>query len=222
MKLVFYDMNIRWEIAEGINSLVIESPEILEKTVIGFKGAQDGANSNIRIIDDADEEIDIKGFCDMICTPFDLTFNKREIQKKLYSDLQHIIENYYGEELAELQSQMMNFIDLSAASLDYNATTNDEADVKGLLKLFELHIEEPEGDFTDKLIDYILTIYRLLGKRIFIIVNCEVFLGERSYVFIKKIALYYGIYIVALTGRQIELIKNENTYIIDRDLCEIH
>lgn len=220
MKIIFYDSGIQFEINEGINFLVIEAPEIFERSVVGLHSSFVGISEDV-VIDDG-EKVDLGKICDMIFTPFDLSFDKKDIQRKLYNTLSMIAETDFGGEYAEVQSAVLRLIDSLVQSSDYDVKIGDFPDIKSYFKLFDISIRNPEGSFASKLIEYIVTVHELTGKRIFLLINCEAYIDDASYAHISKTARYYNLFIVFVARHQIDLIKGENIYIIDSDLCEIH
>lgn len=222
MKIAFYNLGIQFEIFEGINSFVIESPEILEETILNLRSAYAEESGDIKLFDVNGKKLDFDKYCDLIYTPFDLTFEKKEIQRKLYSVLEDISLNEFGEKFAQFRVDMTELIDSIAQTSDYDIRTDECPDIKSYFKLYNVNLSEPEGGFDSKLIEYMITTSKLTGRRVFIIINCEAYLNSEAYAHLKKCARYYDLIIVFISGRQIKLLEEENSYIIDVDLCEIH
>ena len=222
MKIAFYNLGIQFEIFEGINSFVLESPKILEEVIFKLRSAYAEESEDIKLFDENDKKLDLDKHCDLIYTPFDLTFEKKEIQRKLYSVLENISLNEFGDKFAQFQEEMTDLIDSIARTTDYDIRTDEYPDIKSYFRLYNVNLSDSEGGFDSKLIEYMITTSKLTGRRVFIIINCEAYLNSEAYAHLKKCARYYDLIIVFISGRQIELLREENSYIIDADLCEIH
>lgn len=224
MKLVYYDMSTAFGLkANDVNSIVIESPDRFEKFIIELHASVEEKEDYFALYDDMDDKSELHKTGDIIISPFDLSFDKREVQKKLYCELDETMFNEgLQEEFASIQGEILEMLDKIRGASDYDLEFEDNFDSTALFRLYDMHIANPKGRFDEKLIEYIITMRKLTGKNFFAVANCESFLNPDSYRHLAKCAGYYGICIVFLSNRQIELLKNKNTYIIDMDLCEIH
>lgn len=224
MKLVYYDMSTAFGLkANDVNSIVIESPDRFEKFIIELHASVEEREDYFALYDDTDDKSELHKTGDIIISPFDLSFDKREVQKKLYGELDETMFNEgLQEEFAFIQGEILEMLDKIRGASDYDIEFEDDFDSTALFRLYDMHIANPKGRFDEKLIEYIITMRKLTGKNFFAVANCESFLNPDSYRHLAKCAGYYGICIVFLSNRQIELLKDKNTYIIDMDLCEIH
>ena len=152
-----------------------------------------------------------------------LTYDKREIQKKLFSSLQDIAETHdIMGFFAEANGCILELLDKLDFESEYNIVYEEDFNFTDFLKNYSVHICEPEGSFTERAIEYMINLKKLLDKNVFIFVNCDAYISENDYFHLEKCAQHYGIYILFLRNQQIPFQENINECIIDKDLCEIH
>ena len=90
------------------------------------------------------------------------------------------------------------------------------------MKIYNVRIAEPQGTFSERFIEYAENLHRMLGKYLFVVINCGAYIKSEEYRYIKETAQLYDLAILFIESRQNQLLASENTYIIDEDLCEIH
>lgn len=82
MKMVYYDYNIEIALNYGeITSIVIENPMLLESFVISLYHSLNKKEDKIHILENF-EKIEYIKMTDVIFSPVELTYDKREVQKK--------------------------------------------------------------------------------------------------------------------------------------------
>lgn len=223
MKLVHPDLQLKMELHKNqLNFLVVERTEYFEVLASALLHAQEKKSEEISIYQE-ENRYDIPKFADVIFTPFDLTYDKREIQKKLFLSLQSISEmqDLMGA-FAEVNGKLLELLDKLDFASEYDIAYEEDFDFSAVLKNYSVHIREPEGRFADKAIQYIVNMKKLLNKNVFIFVNCEAYISEGDYAHFAKCAQHYELYILFLNSRQVSCPDRVNECIIDRDLCEIH
>ncbi len=223
MKIVYYKENLCIPInKKALNSLVIEDNDFFEQAVIRLYDTLEKKSEDVGLLVD-ETKSDITKFCELIVSPLELIYNKREIQKKFYAELFAVAEDLELLQLfAEQNGKMIEAIEKLQYETSYDIEFNEEFDFAQILKSYDVNIVKPSGTFATKLTDYMVTIRRLAGKNFFVIANCDAYLKGADYKEIEKIARHYEITVLFLRNRQVELNKDINEYIIDKDLCEIH
>lgn len=223
MKLFYYDLNLCFGLERGkLNSLVFESPQVFERVLIGFEQHLHKEAEPFALYE-AENAVNLTKCGDMIISPFDLRYDKREQQRKLYSQLETLAEESDAAILiAEAYGKVIEILDALFFESEYEIEHKEELVLHELFKDLEVHIKNPEGRFIEKLVAYLTTVKQLLNKDFFIIANCDAYLEREDYCFLQECARYYSLCIVFLRNRQCGLKIEENEYIIDCDLCEIH
>ena len=223
MKMIYYPLEMSFDLLNGnTNSLVIESPILFEKFLVDIE-RHFNKEAEIFALYEEEKGKNLIKSGDFIVSPFDLRFDKKEIQKKLYAELGCFAEETdVISELCRIHGLELEVLDQLFFESGYELIYKEEFVLADLFKKTEVQIKNPEGTFSEKLLEYITTTARLLGKDFFLIANCDAYLGETDYGYIRECAQHYNLCIVFLRNRQLELHKGEKEYIIDRDLCEIH
>lgn len=223
MKIIHPDLQIKFEIhLAKLNSLVIEKPEYFERIATDLSRAYEKKGEDIMLYQE-ENRYDISKYADIIFTPFNLTYDKREIQKKLFVNLQNISEMQdLMSEFAEANGYLLELLNKLDFDSEYDIEYEEDFDFSALLKNYSVHIREPEGRFIEKAIEYMVNLKKLLNKDVFVFINCDAYLAEDDYAYFEKCAQHYGLYILFINSRQIACSHAINECIIDRDLCEIH
>ncbi len=223
MRFVYYDKNFIFDIGKGdVTSLVFENPIIFEKILIDIHEHISKHKTSFALSDDG-EEVDISKECDIISSIFDISFNKRDFQKRFNIEVEKASdESDISQLLCDINSKNIEVLEKLCLEVDYNMEYIIDFNISDIFKHFGVRLKEPSGRFTERLIEYITVAKNLLGKNCFFIANCDAFLSVEDYEHIYKVAKYQEISIVYVRNRQLELPKFKNEYIIDMDLCEIH
>ncbi|TDP53019.1 type II-A CRISPR-associated protein Csn2 [Aminicella lysinilytica] len=226
MNLVYYDVGTSFEVKRGvINLLTIESKQLfdstatlLDKQIIGE------SQDNIAFVDNGDSGyVDFKKRCELISSPYDLKYNMRDLQKKLLAELcEEVALQGYDDKIAEAYGTIISYISEMQVKSDYNLDFDEQKGMSDILKYFDVHVKTPEGSFAEKLIEYGSSINRLLGRDVFILLNCDAYISEADYKYISEWILYEDVYLVVVENKQLQLKQDYNGCIIDKDLCEIH
>ena len=222
MRLVYQELNFSMEIKKGmITSLVLENPAVFESFLINLY-QQLSKEKSCFILYDEENEKDLSRNCALITTPLDLNYEKKEIQKNLFAELEeNIVEKELINDLGEAHGKILEIFDTMRFISSYEIEYKEDFDISYLLKNYNIHIGSPKGTFAEKLIEYINNLKNLLGKDLFFVINCDAYLKREDYFYIEQCAAYNDICILFVRDEQIELIKAKKEYIIDEDLCEI-
>jgi CRISPR type II-A-associated protein Csn2 len=223
MKVTCLEPPVIIEILQGKTaSLVIESPETLEQFLMNLRTSMNKSTQYFSLSDEM-SEMDLSKACELVTTPFDLTYDRREIKKRLYDELcDFIIHNDFSERLSEIHGLALSLLDDLKIVADYETEYEEELTFTDFLKKYDVRLKDPEGKFGEKLIEYMTTMYTLQNISVFFIANCDAYLSTSDYEYIEKTAEYYDIYVIYVRNKQIFLKEDKNEYIIDMDMCEIH
>ena len=223
MKLVYPKLNISIELKSNvINNIVIENNKFFEESIIELNDDILGKSDNFSLSDNL-ESVEIEKEIAMINSPLDFKFEKREVNKRFHAYLKkELDESELAEEINEKYYEIKEIIKriniLSEFAIEYDELIMYE----NIFKQFDIHIKNPKGSFVEKFIDYVNVIYKLTGKRVFVLANCEAYIDSNELEYLRKHFEYNEIYILMLSNKVVELNSNMNTCIIDVDLCEIH
>ena len=152
MKLVYYNLNLVLDIKEGaVNSIVLESPEWLERFIMDLQDSIENGAEEVALYNSQDDPLDLHRKCELIISPFDLTFDKKEIQRKLFQELQStILDENFIEDFSRIQSEIIQLLDRMGEASDYGLDFEAELDLPALFRMYHLHIQDPQGHFDEK------------------------------------------------------------------------
>lgn len=223
MKLICPQVNMTFSIKpQMLNRIVVEHPGYYEAVVLALY-RQIYEKEETCSCFWKEEPYAIHKYFELILSPLDLAFCKKEIQKKLY---QYLIGELELQELAgkiaEGYGTLVELLEETAVLSEYPIVFREEFDLTDWLKQMDVQIKQPEGSFLERLLDYATTMTRLLDKRVFVLANCEAYFTVEDYAYLEQWLRYEDVYVILLSQQQNPLHLAENEVIIDRDLCEIH
>ncbi len=219
MRALNLEMNLS---QERLNSLVVESPEHLDQLILDIYESVNKKSEGIEYYVN-NEKRNISDCFDMIVSPLDMTLNTREIQRKMILALVNDIKDSHAwSNISRIYGELIEEIsDIEGQSM-YNIDFSEEVDIQNIIKLAKMEIEEPEGSFIERFLEYGKVIHHLLGKCVFVLANCHSYLREKDYQYIEEWARYQDVCVLLLNHEQKRLNVALNECIIDIDLCEIH
>lgn len=162
-------------------------------------------------------------YCDLLMSPADLHFHKKEIQKELIPEIVREIES--SEKFEDLLEQHGDFVQMMSQLCEqykYPLECDFDFCLKEYLKQYKVTLADVEGSALEKLLEYIPVVQELMGKTVFFLHGYSDYLTEDDFRHLQKWVKYQEYYIVFLGSRQLSLKEDTNEYIIDLDLCEIH
>ena len=222
MKLTYFPANITFKIQKDrTNSIVIERNTLFEEFVVELKKQIEKKGDNFLCVSEG-KDIDLSREAVLIASPFDIAYEKKDLQKKVVSYVvSELRSSELSDELAGIFEKLMILLENLSLSLDFEFSFSLLDDVD-FLKAVDVFLPPQEGRFAEKLISYADIIYKLTGKNIFVIANCDAYISDEDYAELCKYFRYAGLLLIWLRNRQRCLNGDENEYIIDNDLCELH
>ena len=199
---------------------IIESPASFSKYVRDlYEIMQD--NEGKFTLSDEDEIIDFQKYAELIIDPFLLDFHNRQIQKKLYAELQKLaVGSEFYLQTQELKSQIQKyFIDLEYAS-GYDLEIVDEIDLSAIFKVVGIQLDGGnEETLFERIAIYIKIMAELLKKKLVILVNSRSYLTSDQIDQIAELCMYSEVALLLIENVQRDFSKKRNYCIIDCDEC---
>lgn len=199
---------------------IIESPASFSKYVRDlYEIMQD--NEGKFTLSDEDEIIDFQKYAELIIDPFLLDFHNRQIQKKLYAELQKLaVGSEFYLQTQELKSQIQKyFIDLEYAS-GYDLEIADEIDLSAIFKVVGIQLDGGnEETLFERIAIYIKIMAELLKKKLVILVNSRSYLTSDQIDQIAELCMYSEVGLLLIENVQRDFSKKRNYCIIDCDEC---
>lgn len=199
---------------------IIESPASFSKYIRDlYEIMQD--NEGKFTLSDEDEIIDFQKYAELIIDPFLLDFHNRQIQKKLYAELQNLaVGSEFYLQTQELKSQIQKyFIDLEYAS-GYDLEIADEIDLPAIFKAVGIQLDGGnEETLFERIVIYIKIMAELLKKKLVILVNSRSYLTSDQIDQIAELCMYSEVGLLLIENVQRDFSKKRNYCIIDCDEC---
>ena len=199
---------------------IIESPASFSKYVRDlYEIMQD--NEGKFTLSDEDEIIDFQKYAELIIDPFLLDFHNRQIQKKLYAELQNLaVGSEFYLQTQELKFQIQKyFVDLEYAS-GYDLEIADEIDLSAIFKVVGIQLDGGnEETLFERIAIYIKIMAELLKKKLVILVNSRSYLTSDQIDQIAELCMYSEVALLLIENVQRDFSKKRNYCIIDCDEC---
>ena len=199
---------------------IIESPASFSKYIRDlYEIMQD--NEGKFTLSDEDEIIDFQKYAELIIDPFLLDFHNRQIQKKLYAELQNLaVGSEFYLQTQVLKSQIQKyFIDLEYAS-GYDLEIADEIDLPAIFKAVGIQLDGGnEETLFERIAIYIKIMAELLKKKLVILVNSRSYLTSDQIDQIAELCMYSEVALLLIENVQRDFSKKRNYCIIDCDEC---
>ena len=223
MKLAYLPLNFVMPLQmKKINSIVVESPHIYDSMIMDLYRQMNREEERWDLLQDEDLLV-LDKYCDLLMSPADLHFHKKEIQKELIPEIVREIES--SEKFEDLLEQHGDFVQMMSQLCEqykYPLECDFDFCLKEYLKQYKVTLADVEGSALEKLLEYIQVVQELMGKTVFFLHGYSDYLTEDDFRHLQKWVKYQEYYIVFLGNRQLSLKEDTNEYIIDLDLCEIH
>ena len=222
MKIIHCEYNIEVDFNCGeICSINIENPRILDSFVLGLYNSTIRKEDKVYILDNF-EKIEFAKLVDLVFSPLELTYEKKDIQKKLLQNiLEEITESDISYRFSEICSSFLENIYEVKINSEYEIDFDENLEMQKLIKCFDIHLKEPMGSFVERIVEYISVMSKLMGKQIFILVGCAHYIYNDEYKLLQKHVAHENVAVLTVEGRQNTLKNPGNQYIMDVDLCEI-
>lgn len=222
MKLVYCNLDINFELVEDkLNFIVVENKNSFDKFITSISNSINKKSEEVCLYEEC-TKIEIDKISDVVLSPTDFYYDKRDIQKKLISNLIYDIESSeISLELVETSSKLFNLVEKIEFNSEYPIDYIEYLSNEMLLKFFEIKLKNPEGKYVERLIEYTRNVHRLLGKKIFFVLSASSFMTEYDFRYSIEYSKYEGIIILFLEPNQLILNIEKNECIIDVDLCSI-
>ena len=222
MRLTYPGLNIEFNLSETEPVvIVLEKPEIFSDFIENIWNQTNGREGCF-ILGNADKVLCLDKKLALIMNPFAISSNDRKILSKIYTELSIVTTESYYEELAALNTAIINALDKMMEKLPYPLTSKFELDLISLFKTYDIKIEEEDNGLLERVVSYLKLNHQVCGIEVFVFVNLKQYLEKEQLQELYKAAAYEQVYIINIEGRDgKERLKEERCIIIDKDLCII-
>ena len=161
-----------------------------------------------------------RGF--FISNAIDLDFQNKKLVNKINSLMQKTAVNECSEDLASIQTLLINLFDKLNKMYDFEYDSNFEIDYSSILKLLQFNIDTSSHDLPQLLISYIILLNKYLKFDLFVLHSLYDFFDNNELEGIYETLSLSHINILILSSPKPQHIsKFEEIHILDPDLCII-
>lgn len=224
MKFVHSDYERKIELNENqIVVCVIESPAYFQKIIQELLCQCSGEEGKF-VLSDGDKILKLNKTMEVIINPYAITVNQRKVLNKVYSDIAQVaLQSNYYIRTQNCFSVLEQYFSELEQEMPYEFIWDSQQDVTQLLKAFDVHLDEREGEgsLLERMIQYLSVLANVLHLSIVVLVNIKSYLTSQEMIELYKAAGYMKIYLILLENKESELLQGERKMIIDKDGCEI-
>ena len=161
-----------------------------------------------------------RGF--FISNAIDLDFQNKKLVNKINSLMQKTAVNECSEDLASIQTLLINLFDKLNKIYDFEYDSNFEIDYLSILKLFQFNIDTSSHDLPQLLISYIILLNKYLKFDLFVLHSLYDFFDNNELEGIyETLSLSHINILILSSSKPRHISKFKEIHILDPDLCII-
>ena len=174
------------------------------------------------VLSDSEKDIPLSKSTDIILNPLAISPNDKRILTKLYSDLENVaLGENMSAETVKISNSVYKYLSDIEFNSDYTLSFDNDMNIQGLFKIMNVHYEEPNESFLERLSHYIRIIASVLKVKFIILVNIRSFLTDEGTGILIEECSMQDIQIMLIESTERKRLTNTKRYIIDKDQCEI-
>lgn len=203
-----------------INVLIIENQLLFRKTVENFILQEKGENGEFVLSEDY-RTLEFAKKAAFLSDIFNIDFSSKKITARINQNIcESLSENKDIYEIIRL----LNEIGAEGISVaDFDIQFSEIESLEDIIPIFDFKIAEEEMELPEKIIEYMKIYRELFKKELFIFVNLKSCFSENEIENFYSYVFYNKFNVLLLESFQRGIPRNdENTVIIDSDLCEIN
>lgn len=204
----------------NINILVIENKKFYREIVNTLLNKLDIKNGNILLSNETEllePHKNLFTFYDY----YSFDINKYCLTKLYKKIRENTLEEYF-DETNIIKHKIEEYIYKIIEDYGEYLEINGEIDIVSMLKSLDVKIKNYPEISIDKLIDYMCIISELFNIDNFCFINLKDIFSEEELIEFYKYIRYNDFKVVLVENKKSKILKTENTFVIDEDLCEIY
>lgn len=204
----------------NINILVIENKKFYREIVNTLLNKLDIKNGNILLSNETEllePHKNLFTFYDY----YSFDINKYCLTKLYKKIRENTLEEYF-DETNIIKHKIEEYIYKIIEDYGEYLEINGEIDIVSMLKSLDVKIKNYPEISIDKLIDYMCIISELFNIDNFCFINLKDIFSEEELIEFYKYIRYNDFKVILVENKKSKILKTENTFVIDEDLCEIY
>lgn len=202
-----------------IKVIVIENQKLFRETISGFIEQSERGDGDFILSEDF-EPMEFSKKVTVVSDIFSMDFSSKKILTKIN---QNICENFFDNEKFHEAKNLLNEIGYEVISnSDFYLQFHEIENFENIIKIFDFKLNSDEEKFIDKITEYMKIQRSFFGKEVFVFINLKSCFSEEEIENFYQWVFYNKFKVLLLESFQREIpLKDEDTVIIDKDLCEI-
>lgn len=197
----------------------VENPSVLRDLIESLRQALLYGEETWSLSDDL--RWNLSKNAELILSPWDIDLNNPRIKKKLFAYLHELTNETCHEDLMQLNSDIMRYIERVADTSDCALSYADLFTDIDLFKFADVKLDIEEGGLLDRLVTYIKTVGALCDVRLVVFLHLHDYFTEDELAMLYQEMYYRKIYPILLETSNVHCITSEKHIIIDKDRCVI-
>ena len=223
MKLLYKNLDLEIVLTENkVAVCFIEKQEVFSEFLLKLLHHINGDEEGDFLLSEKAVSYDINKVCEIIFNPLSLDCNNKKVLTSLYKELSEYSEEFYVEKMAEINSKIIDYLDLLQDKSSYQLSFGLNLQPKDLFKLYDVLLNtDSSNSILEQIMEYLKITNELCGRNIFVFVNLKSYLGENEIKELYKFSFYSKVFLVLVESHFCPLYEEEEGWIIDKDLCII-
>ena len=204
-----------------ILSVVIENRELF-RSIVSDIYEQINGNSGAFVLSESFTPLDLRKNMDLIASFIPFEVNQKDIINKLYSVLKSkAVDGENFQRTQELYSYISKYLYELSAAEDDDIIFDYPDDINGILKAFNVRLNDREMTLPEKVMEYMLISEKLKGTKVFVTVNLRSFISDSKAEQLFKSIVLHKINLICIENKEYSRLDTEKVIIIDEDMCII-
>ncbi len=152
---------------------------------------------------------------------FNIEFSSAFI-KKIYNDLSVYAASYLGEEIAELKSVSLAFLEKLSSEYDFEFDFKEEFDIIDFFKIQNFKPALRRENMLNTFFDFLILSKKYSAIECFVVLNLHSCFTADELSALYKELTYHNIRLLSIENKKcFDTLFNEKVYVLDEDMCEI-
>ena len=179
-------------------------------------------SSEIFLIDDENNEINMSKEMYMMIDLFNIEFNSKKILNKLYEKISENIDKMEDITLKNMLVNLRNYIIQEINELPFEFTMKDEPEIVDILKIYNLKIDNFNYKNMLEKVEFLIDILATLKiANILVIPNLKIYLSKEELVELYKYSLYNEVKLLLIEKNSGEKLQYEKILLIDENFDDV-
>lgn len=202
-------------------SVVVEN-QTLFRSIICDIHEQINGSSGAFVLSENFTPLDIRKNVDLITSFIPFEINQKEIINKLYIVLKNkAVDGENFQRTQELYSYISKYLFALSAASDDDLIFDYPDDINGILKAFNVRLNDREMTLPEKIMEYMLISEKLKRTKLFVTVNMRSFISDKKIEQLFKSIVLHKINLICIENKEYPRLDTEKVIIIDEDMCVI-